>query len=213
MFYTSWEGIDGSGKTTIMQIVADHYKRIVEKIGGHQPKVITTKEPSGVIREIILDPDNKIGITEMGRMFLYMADRAIHTDKVLVPNKDTNNVILCDRGLLSTLVYQNETTGLNYETLLNLSLVACRNIVPDVIVRLECNDETSRQRIYARKEKLNYFDKMNNDFFKKLIQGYDDAQKYLESYTEIKFINVVTDDKTIKEVCEEVIYALDRFKK
>jgi dTMP kinase len=208
MFYVSFEGIDGSGKTTIMEMVYRYYTdKFVSLLMDR--KVIRTKEPTGILRELILDPDNKIGLTEMARFFLYQADRACHTQKVLVPNLLTPNMILCDRGMVSTLVYQSETTKLTYEKLYEISLIACQNILPHVVVMLECDYESSRKRIDGRDEKKNHFDLKGEEFFKNLIWGYNKAQAYLEMYSDIEFINIKTDNKSIDEVFNEVVIALN----
>ena len=166
--YISFEGIDGAGKSTVMKRVAEALTKDATLKEYGYDKIVTSGEPKGIFRSIILDADNKYDVNEMGRFFLYQADRAIHTEKVIIPNRDS--VLLVDRGPVSTLAYQNITTGMNFGDMADIIKKANRNIWPDLYVYFKIDYETSAKRLSGEKD---YFDQMGEIFFKKLIDNYD----------------------------------------
>lgn len=166
--YISFEGIDGAGKSTIMERVAERLRtddRIKEYGYG---EVVTSSEPKGIFRDIILDVDNKYGVTELARFFLYQADRNVHTETVIKPNRD--KILLVDRGPMSTLAYQNITTGMDFDDLRYIINEANEGIWPECYVVFNVDYETSAKRLSGEKD---YFDKMGKDFFDNLIENYE----------------------------------------
>ena len=203
--YISFEGIDGAGKSTIMERVAEALKKDETLKEYGYDKIVTSGEPKGIFRSIILDADNKYDVNELGRFFLYQADRAIHTEKVVIPNKDS--VLLIDRGPVSTLAYQNITTGMTFSDMANIIKKANHNIWPDLYVYFKIDYETSAKRLTGEKD---YFDKMGKEFFEKLIRNYD---LLLDKYTitdrgynsRVIEIDATQDVETVyKKVYEEV---------
>lgn len=163
--YISFEGIDGAGKSTIMKMVADRLQHTLPNYN-----IVTTNEPKGVFRDIVLDADNKYGVTELSRFFLYQADRALHTENLIEKElKKDNTVILCDRGPISTLAYQHITTGLDFKVMENIISIANKGIFPDCYMFFDVDYETSSHRLSDEKD---YFDKMGKGFFEDLIYNY-----------------------------------------
>ena len=108
--FISFEGIEGSGKTTQIGSVYDYLCRT-----GHD--VVMTREPGGSnigrqIRTILLDSRNK-GLTPLAELLLYMADRAQHLDEIVKPGLSSGKVILCDRYYDATVAYQGYARGLD----------------------------------------------------------------------------------------------------
>ena len=196
MRYISFEGIDGSGKSTALDEVARMYDI------AHLPYVIT-KEPKGFFRDIILDPDNRYGLNEMARMFLYQADRAIHAE-FLSKYKTEDITILCDRGVMSTLVYQAITTKQDLYDLMRMSELASNKTLPDEIILLHSSIEIARQRINKRDDKKNYFDLKGDDFFRDVQVRYEKASVYLTRSYGIPVYDINTDSKTIEETAFEI---------
>lgn len=194
MLYISFEGIDGSGKTSVLEKVAN----IVSK---NYNGCVCTKEPRGIFRDIILDPENKYDLNEKARFFLYQADRAVHSD-ILNYWKNTDNIVLCDRGIMSTLVYQGLTTKMDIQEMMDISLIACNNILPNMIILLHASSEIAKKRIDKRNEVKNYFDLKDDDFFKNLQYQYMRASDFLARYYNINILDINTDNRNIDEVSE-----------
>lgn len=189
MIYISFEGVDGTGKTSVL-------KEVENLIGKN---VITTKEPKGIFRDIILDPENKYDLNERARFFLYQADRAVHSDS-LNYWKTTDSIILCDRGIMSTLAYQGLTTKLDLQEMMDISLIASNRILPDIIVLLHASTDIAKKRINKRNEVKNYFDLKDDDFFNNLQYQYKKVADYLIRYYNIKILDINTDNLSVNDV-------------
>lgn len=191
----SFEGIDGAGKSTIMDMVGE---KLREEFGYN---IVTTKEPQGIFREIVLDADNKYNISELSRFFLYQADRALHTEDVIEPNlAKENTIILSDRGPMSTLAYQQITTGLDFEVMEEVISVANKGIYPHCYVFFDVSLETSASRLSDEKD---YFDKMEKDFFERLIHNYNNLIQDFDDNreAEVIYINANKDIDFVFESC------------
>lgn len=202
--YISFEGIDGAGKSTIMERVAEKL-RTDDKLKEYgYDEVVTSREPSGIFRDIILDADNKYGITEKARFFLYQADRNVHTENVIKPNRD--KVLLVDRGPISTLAYQEITTGMEFVKMEPIISEANEGIWPDCCVFFNLDYETSAKRLSGEKD---YFDKMGKEFFERLIKNYE----YLKEGAIYRRFKVLEVDATRSEdeVFEDVYNQVFRY--
>jgi dTMP kinase len=203
--YISFEGIDGAGKSTIMKRVADRLS-LDERLKEYgYDKIVTSSEPKGIFRDIILDADNKYEITELARFFLYQADRSIHTETVIKPNRD--KILLVDRGPISTLVYQEVATGLKPHTMRNIIEIANRGIWPDVYIYFDIDYETSVKRLGAEKD---HFEKKGKDFFDKLLNGYVNRLAEMDDYGTKKVIKIDA-KRDENEVFEDVYKQVFRY--
>ena len=110
MFITL-EGIEGSGKTTLIENLADVFRTL-----NHE--VLVTREPGGCalgreLRQMLLNPETEI--CPEAELFLFLADRAQHVAEVIRPALKRGEVVLCDRYADSTVVYQGYGRGLDIE--------------------------------------------------------------------------------------------------
>ena len=101
--FVTFEGIEGSGKTTQIQGAAQILK-------DRGQDCVITREPGGTaigekIRAILLDPENK-GIDPLTEVLLYTADRAQHLKEIIMPSLAEGKVVLCDRYFDATVAYQ-----------------------------------------------------------------------------------------------------------
>ena len=196
--YISFEGIDGAGKSTIMERVAERLRTDDRLKEYGYDEIVTSREPEGVFRDIILDADNKYGVTELARFFLYQADRSIHTETVIKPNRD--KILLVDRGPISTLVYQEVTTGLKPHTMKHIIEIANQGIWPDCYIYFDIDYETSVKRLGAEKD---HFEKKGKEFFDTLINNYRKRLDEIDSYGIKKVIRIDAKRDEI-EVFEDV---------
>jgi dTMP kinase len=145
--FITFEGIDGSGKTTQM-------RRLAERLRALGRAVLETAEPGGTaigrkIRQILLDAANQ-ELSPTAELLLYFASRAQNVDERILPALERGEIVLADRFTDSTLVYQGCGRGLGAETVLALDRVACRGLKPDVTVLVDIDVETSLSRAHAR---------------------------------------------------------------
>ncbi len=147
--FITFEGPDGSGKTTQLHKAA-------EALRAQGYEVLESREPGGTVlaekvRNIVLDPD--LPINNITEVLLYLAARSEHVEKVLAPAVAAGKIVLCDRFTDSTLVYQGLTRGLKLEELAelrNLNAYASNGLVPDKTLLLDGAPEVLLGRRDAR---------------------------------------------------------------
>ena len=132
--FLTFEGMDGSGKTTQMRLLA-------ERLRARGREVLETAEPGGTrigieIRRILLDAANQ-ELAPTAEMLLYFACRAQNVDEWIVPALAAGKMVLSDRFTDSTLVYQGCGRGLGAETVLTLDRIACRGLAPDLTLLID----------------------------------------------------------------------------
>ena len=166
MFIT-FEGPDGSGKSTQIKLFKEH----LENKGFD---VLLTREPGGTnignkIREIILDKEN-IEMSPITEMFLYAASRAQHVEEVIKPALEENKVVICDRFLDSSIVYQGYARGLGNQVE-EVNKFAVTNTLPDYTILLMPGETEANNRVSDRGEK-DRLELEKDDFRKKVYEGY-----------------------------------------
>lgn len=160
------EGIDGSGKTTMI----NNLKYYFEKKGFD---VVLTREPGGVevsekIREIIFLND----IDAKTEALLFAASRREHILKKIIPELKQGKIILCDRFVDSSIAYQSYGRGLKEEDVKFINDYILDSLSPDVTLYFSVNVETSLARTKSREEN-NKMDNEKQDFYNKVKAGYD----------------------------------------
>lgn len=137
----NFEGVDGVGKSTQINMLKEIYK-----------DAIITKEPGGtelglMIREYLINNASKI--SQRAEIFLFLADRAEHYEKVLKPN--CGNLILSDRSFVSGLAYaMANDDNLDIKTLIELNKFALCSDFGDKFVFLKADENLIRQRLFSR---------------------------------------------------------------
>ena len=171
--FISFEGLDGSGKTTQMRRLA---KRL--RAGGHV--VLETVEPGGTeiggkIRQVLLDAANQ-ELSPIAELLLYFASRAQNVDERIGPALRRGEIVLADRFTDSTLVYQGCGRGLGAETVLALDRIACRGLKPDLTLLVDIDVETSLARARARNAAQpageTRMDEQSLEFHRKVYEAY-----------------------------------------
>lgn len=192
------EGGEGSGKTTVLDFV---YKEL-SALGY---SVLVTREPGGIpiaeeIREVILDPNN-IKMEERTEALLYAAARRQHLVEVINPALERGEVVLCDRFIDSSLVYQGHARGIGMNEVMEINRFAIGDVFPELTLFFDVEPELGLARIEKNKEReRNRLDLEEMTFHHKVYEGY---QLLLNKYPKrIKRINA---NKTIKEVTNETI--------
>jgi len=145
--FITFEGLDGSGKTTQIRRLAAWLQR-----RGHTPLV--TRQPGGTaagdrIREILLDVRNA-HLAPAAEMALMFADRAQAIEEAIHPALDSGRIVLCDRFTDSSEAYQGAGRELGSETILAMHRLVCGNLQPDLTILLLPGFEASLARARRR---------------------------------------------------------------
>lgn len=145
--FITFEGMDGSGKTTQMH-------RLAARLRALGRTVLETVEPGGPpiaqkIRRILLDAANQ-ELSPTTEILLYFASRAQNVDEWIVPALGRGEIVLSDRFTDSSLVYQGCGRGLGAETVVALDRIACRGLKPDLTLLVDVDPEASLARARAR---------------------------------------------------------------
>lgn len=207
-FFITFEGPDGSGKTTIINKVAQYFK-------DNNIDFVQTREPGGSkiaekIRDIILDPENKL-LSSSTEALLYAASRAQHFDELIKPALDNEMIVLCDRFIDSSLVYQGIARNLGIDSVLTINKFAISDAMPDLTIFFDLKPEIGLERIaLSDNREINRLDLEDLSFHNKVYQGYLDLyesnRKRIVRIDASKAIDDVFMD-TIK-VIEEKYYGL-----
>lgn len=165
----TFEGIDCCGKTT-------QVKLLNEKLQSRNTNVVVLREPGGTpiserIREILLDKNNSkmLQITEL---FLFSASRAQLVSEVIKPALADKKVVICDRYVDSTTVYQGYGRGLTLGAVKTINRVATMDVVPTKTFFIDITVEEMHER---RKEKRKSVDRMEmgtEEFYTRVRKGY-----------------------------------------
>jgi len=163
--FTSFEGIDKSGKSTQISLLVDYLK---EK----KYEVVQTCEPGGTrlgkeIERMLLESSVK-QISGTAELFLYLADRIEHVNKVIKPALEKDKIVISDRFADASLAYQGYGRGLNIHWIDELNKKATQGISPELTFLLDIEPELANKR---SKEK----DRIENEeitFHQRVRQGY-----------------------------------------
>jgi dTMP kinase len=147
MAFLVFEGIDGSGKSTLI-------KGLQKELSDRQVDFITTREPGGTelgdeIRQMLLRCQGQAPAPRT-ELLLYAAGRAQHVDVVIEPALKKKQWVLCDRFDASSVAFQNGGRGLNREEIDWLNRFATKKIQPDLYVLLDLSVEESAKRRESR---------------------------------------------------------------
>jgi dTMP kinase len=146
MFLT-FEGIEGSGKSTIME-------RMAEQLRNQGLSVRMTREPGGTafgkeMRRLLLDT-RSADFSVQTELLLFLADRAQHLQEVIMPSLGEGTLLLCDRYADSTIAYQGYGRGMPMEQLASLNAFATGGLWPDMTLLLDVPVELGLARAGER---------------------------------------------------------------
>jgi dTMP kinase len=162
--FVSFEGLDGSGKTTQAELLADWLEK-------EQHPVVATREPGGTmlgeqVRELLLSGD---GMTPWAEAALFTAARAELVERVIGPALANGADVVSDRFLDSSLVYQGIARGLGIDRVLALNLDAIRGLVPDVTFLLLVDVDEALKRSAGARDRI---EREGEAFLKIVANGY-----------------------------------------
>ena len=194
MFIT-FEGPEGSGKTTVSNIIEKRLEDI-----GYQ--VVHTREPGGTpiaeqIRNIILDKANTM-LDARAEALLYAASRRQHLVEKVWPALKEGKIVICDRYIDSSLAYQGGARNLGVENVLSINMFATEGTFPDMTLLFDIKPEDGLHRISANSNReVNRLDLEKIEFHKSVRNTFLElAKQYKNRYV------IIDASKPLDEVVE-----------
>lgn len=162
--FVTLEGVDGAGKSTHQQFVADF-------LATKAPHIIQTREPGGTelaerLREAILQN----AMAPEVETLLIFAARADHVMRVIRPALDAGTWIVCDRFTDASVAYQGAGKGVPVDLIQRLSAAAHAGLAPDRTFVFDCSYEVSQNRLAGKK--LDRFEREDRAFFERVRRCY-----------------------------------------
>ena len=169
--FITFEGIDGCGKSTQINMLSDHLKS-----GGRS--VVLLREPGGTvvgekIRSVLLDKKND-GMDPVCELLLFEAARAQIVRELIRPAIDDGSIVICDRFFDSTYAYQGYARGLGADMVRDLNLTATSGLEPDITFLLDIDPEEALKRRGIRGDGDDRMEALGIAFQRKVRQGYLD---------------------------------------
>jgi dTMP kinase len=196
--FITFEGGEGAGKTTLIEAVFAEFKK-------RGKDVLLTRAPGGtkvgaLIRECLLSQEKLSSRTEL---FLFLADRADHTEQVIRPALAQKKIVLCDRFNDSTLAYQAGARGFDSAFVLNLCHFATQNLNPDLTLYLDADPHIALARLKRSKDRI---EQEELSFHQKLRAAYLEIAK-----KEPKRVHILNAEKPPQDVYQEAAALLDPY--
>tara|TARA_B100000161_G_scaffold217848_1_gene162829 strand:+ start:35 stop:709 length:675 start_codon:yes stop_codon:yes gene_type:complete len=174
-FFISFEGGEGVGKSTQIDLLK---KDLINK----QFNVVSTREPGGTkeaeeLRKFLVTGDKKAW-DPYSETLIFNAIRREHINKIILPAIEDGTVVLCDRFIDSTIVYQGLVGNVSEKDLLELHRKYCYNLYPDITFFLDLSPKKGLNRALKRKNTFeNRFENLGINYHQKILNGFDTLQK------------------------------------
>ncbi|TCP22569.1 dTMP kinase [Scopulibacillus darangshiensis] len=210
--FITFEGPDGSGKSTQIKKLADYLELC-------QIPYILTREPGGteisdVIRSLILNPAY-VGLTDKTEILLYAASRAQHVKQKIKPSLKEGKIVLCDRFIDASIAYQGYGLGAPIEQVKAINHYASEGLEPDRTYLIDISPESARERMQKRAEKeynedLDRIEQRKYAYHRRVREGFKAIRS--ENKQRICFINGdQSQDDVFKIIQEDFIESLKQF--
>ncbi|CAI2573089.1 dTMP kinase [Apilactobacillus kunkeei] len=210
--FITFEGTDGAGKTTILNMVLDYLK---EEMGD---KLVTSREPGGnpiaeSIREVILDRKN-VDMDKRTEALLYAAARRQNIEQTVKPAIADNKLVICDRYLDSSIAYQGGGREIGEDTINEMNQFATEGFLPDLTIYFNLPVEEGLKRIAKNRaeEEVDRLDVETIDFHNRVHAAYQRLAK--DNPKRIKSVDATQSiDAVYQNVLEILQPYLNEFKK
>ena len=194
----TFEGIDGSGKSTQIQMLEHEFNML-----GVEYK--TFREPGGTelsekIRAILLDKEN-IELISTAESLLFAAARAQLTAEQIKPAIEKGEFVICDRFTDSTIAYQGYGRGLDIKQLEEINYIATDGLTPDITFILDIKPEAAAVRMEA--EVSDRMEETGVDFFRRIRGGYRQIKD--QNPNRYRLINAEQSPENVFKEIKEII--------
>ena len=199
-YFISFEGTDGAGKSTQIKLLADRFEQ-----KGFEVTVL--REPGGTaigekIRNILIDKENA-EMTAVTEALLYAAARAQLVRQVIMPALNNGDVVICDRFLDSSLVYQGTGRNLGQDVVENINAYAIEGLRPDITFFLKLDPEKGMKRKNEQAE-LDRIEAEGVMFQKRIYSAYLNLAKKNKDR-----IKVISADRSVEDIHEDIVREIE----
>lgn len=202
--FVTFEGVEGSGKSTAS-------RKVFEELQRQGVPVIHTREPGGCpvadqIRRILLDASNA-AIVPMTELLLYFAARAQHVAEVISPALEQGRTVICDRFSDSTFAYQGYARGLDLSQIRHLDAIARGGISPDLTIIFDLPVEVGLARAMSRMgtdRSESRFEEEALSFHQRVRDGFLDLSRSSNHY---RVIDATLPQEEVAAQCLELVLA------
>jgi dTMP kinase len=197
MKFITLEGVDGAGKSTHIEFIADAVRTTA-------PHVIVTREPGGTdlaerLRQTILGEP----MTPILETLLVFAARADHVERVIRPALKTGQWVICDRFTDATIAYQGAGKGVSRDLIARLGEAAHPGLRPDRTLIFDCPYDVASQRLAKAGRALDRFEREDRAFYERVRSAYLELAK-----AEAERIRLIDASRSAGEVREQIKGAL-----
>lgn len=194
-FFLTFEGGEGSGKSTQAKIL---YDTLLE----NNFDVILTREPGGsplaeLIRDILVK-SNSVNIEPISEMFLFAAARFDHLDKIINPALKKNKIVICDRYIDSTIAYQGYAGDINLETIKKINNICIGSSQPNLTLIFDIDPLVGLKRSLRENNNETRFEERNNDFHNNVRDA------FLEIAKQNRRCSIIDASKDINFISKEI---------
>lgn len=198
--FVTFEGGEGAGKSSL--IIGLH-AALIER--GHA--VLQTLHPGGtepgkIIRNLVLHPHEPV--TPKAELFLFLADRAHHVEKVIRPALEEGKIVLCDRYNDSTIAYQGGARGFGLKKVEELCQFATNGLAPDLTIYLDIDPELGLQRTKEAKGRKDQIEAADIELHKQIRESFLEIGR-----KDPTRFQILDGTKSRKEVFEEALKLID----
>ncbi len=199
--FITFEGIDGSGKSTQLKLTSSYLKKL-----GFKPEIL--REPGSTIlsekiRKILLNKDIKIN--PISELMLYVAARAELVENIIGPALDHGKIILCDRFYDSTTAYQGFGRGLDIKIINKMNDLAVGIYKPHLTFIVDIDYPTSLKRMKKINKVPDRLESESNLFFARVRNGFIEISRQNK-----KRVVLLNGNKPIEKIFDEVKDCLNR---
>lgn len=169
MAFIAFEGLDGSGKSTLIEGLKAEFAR-------QSLPFVVTREPGGTplgeeIRKLLLRVDGEAPVPR-AEALLYQASRAQHVEKVIRPAMKQGAWVLCDRFTASSIAFQGGGRDIENSEIDKLNRFATAGLEPDLNVLLDLSVEESLRRMSGRAQEADRFEREEKPFHQRVREAY-----------------------------------------
>lgn len=200
--FISFEGTEGSGKTSVIKKVKEHFADL-----GYT--VLVTREPGGIrisekIRDILLSKEHA-EMDSRTEALLFAASRRQHLVEKIIPALERGNLVLCDRFVDSSLVYQGFARNIGIDEVYAINRFAIGDLLPDRTLFVDVRPEVGLARVFKTPNReVNRLDLETINFHKQIYDGY---LELIETYPDR--IKRIPGEGTIEEVAALAIDSIE----
>ena len=201
--FISIEGLDGCGKTSIINLVTQQLKH-------DGVDVVSTKEPGGStiaarVRDILVDKETK-NMDYITETLLYAACRSQHLHDFIIPNLNEGKVVISDRYVDSSYVYQGIARNLGLDQVMAINSLVVKDHMPDLTIFIDIAPEKCLARLKKAKKAGNKIDLESLDFYNRVREGYNIINKLFNDR-----VVKINGDQPLEKLAKEIYEAIDVF--